>query len=257
MSGAGSESAMVRVLEEEPELGRYLPEAGLSQARAAAVAPLLRLDKGVRSFLIEESAAHGHFGLLILDGLIARHMSFGQIGSTEFAGPGDLLHPWLLRNDAPAQVEVRWEVLAPTRLAALDEDFATRVRAWPGLTAALLGRTARRSDAQALQAALHQAKRVEDRVLLALWHFAGRWGETGPEGRTVGLPQIKGEVLARFVGARRQSVSTALGTLTDRGAVIRQPDGSLLLPHPPPELDTITRGQRATDQPPPALRQSN
>jgi hypothetical protein len=255
MSLAGSETAMVRVLEEDPELGRYLSESALPQARAAAVAPLLVLIPGAKSFLIEEAAAHGHLGLLVLDGLIARHVSFGQIGSTEFAGPGDMLHPWLLRNDPVADVDVRWEVLASTRLAALDKDFASRVRGWPGLVAALLDRTAERSDAQVLQAALHQARRVEDRVLLALWHFAGRWGQTGPEGRTVSLPQITGDVLARFVGARRQSVSTALGALADRGAVIRRPDGSMLLPQPPSELDTIAHGQRASDQPPQALRQ--
>lgn len=105
-----------------------------------------------------------------------------------------------------------------------------------------------------LQAALHQARRVEDRVLLALWHFAARWGQTGPEGRTVDLHNITREVLARFVGSRRQSVSTALGKLQDRGSIVRLADGSLLLPRAPAELETIARGQRASDQPAVALR---
>jgi hypothetical protein len=240
---------MVRVLAEDPELGRDLAAGALPSARAAAIAPLMRLKPGIQSLLIEERAAHGHFGLLVLDGLIARHVSLGQLGSTEFAGPGDILHPWLRRSEPFADVEVRWEVLAPSRLAALDQEFASRIRAWPAITAALFNRTAERSDQRVLQAALHQARRVEDRVLLALWHFAARWGQTGPQGRTVNLHNITGEVLARFVGTRRQSVSTALGKLQDRGSVVRLADGSLLLPRAPAELETIARGQRASDQP--------
>jgi CRP/FNR family transcriptional regulator, cyclic AMP receptor protein len=145
-------------------------------------------------------------------------------------------------------------VLAAARLAALDADFANRVRAWPELAAGLLDRAAQRHDAQLLQAALHQAKHVEDRVLLALWHFAGRWGHVGPEGRIVHLPNITGEILARFVGARRQSVSTALGQLADRGQLKRRGDGAIVLPHQPPQLlANIERGRRATDRLPPVL----
>ncbi|MCA1709207.1 MAG: hypothetical protein LC808_40375 [Actinobacteria bacterium] len=137
----------------------------------------------------------------------------------------------------------------------MDRDFASRIRAWPELAAPLLSRTAERSDTQVLQAALHQPKRVDDRLLLALWYFAARWGRTGPEGRTVSLSNVTGELLARFVGTRRQSVSTARGNLRDRGDVIRRPNGSLLLPRPPAGLTTIARGQRATDQPQQTLHQ--
>jgi hypothetical protein len=241
---------MVRVLDEDPELGRHLSARALALASSAAIAPLLSLDEGPTSFLINEPDTHAHLGLLVLEGLIARHLSFGQIGSNEFLGPGDLLRPWARGGNRREVVHVRWEVLAPTRLAALDQDFANRVRAWPEIAAALLDRAAERSDSQALQAALRQAKRVEDRVLLALWHFAGRWGQIGPEGRIVTLPNITGEVLARFVGARRQSVSTALGQLTDSGAIKRRPDRSLVLPHEPPQLESIEPGRRATDRKP-------
>ena len=240
---------MVRVLAEDPELGRDLAGGAASSAGAAAIAPLMRLEPGIQSLLIEERAARGHFGLLVLDGLIARHVSLGRIGSTEFAAPGDILHPWARRSEPIAAVEVRWEVLAPSRLAVLDREFASRIRAWPAITAALFNRTAERSDQRVLQAALHQAKRVEDRVLLALWHFAGRWGQTAPEGRTVNLHGITGEALARFVGTRRQSVSTALGKLQDRGSVVRLADGALLLPRAPVELEAMVRGRRASDEP--------
>jgi CRP-like cAMP-binding protein len=247
---AHEELAMVRVLERDPELGRDLSPRALKLASAAAVAPLLRRDQGATSFLIDEPETHAHLGLLMLDGMIVRHVSFGQLGASEFLGPGDLLRPWGHRGTRREIAEVSWEALVPTRLAALDQEFAHRVSDWPEITAALLDRAADRSDSQALQAALHQAKRVEDRVLLALWHFAGRWGQTGPEGRTVALEHITGELLARFVGSRRQSVSTALGQLTDCGAIRRRADGALTLPDEPPQLKTIAPGRRATDRKP-------
>jgi CRP/FNR family cyclic AMP-dependent transcriptional regulator len=245
---AGRGIGMVRVLDEDADLGRYLSPSALKLASAAAIAPLHTLEEGPASFLMDEPLTHSHQGLLMLSGLIARHVSFGQIGSSEFYGPGDLLRPWARRGDP--SVQIRWEVLARSRLAALDQDFANRVRAWPELASALLDRAAERSDSQALQAALHQAKRVEDRVLLALWHFAGRWGQSGPRGRTVNLPNVTGELLGRFVGARRQSVSTALGQLADSGALERDADGGFTLPGAPRELETVAPGRRATDRKP-------
>ncbi len=236
---------MVRVLDEDPELARFLSGRALSAASAAAIAPVMAFDTGPVSFPIDEPTTHTHLGLLVLDGLIARHVSFGQIGATEFLGPGDVLRPWARRDQGTETAQVRWMILAPARLAALDADFASRVRAWPEVAAALADRTTRRHDAQLLQAALHQAKYVEDRVLLALWHFAGRWGQIGSQGRIVKLPHITGEILAQFVGAGRQSVSSALGKLTDRGLLRRRDDGSIVLPHEPPELAAITaRGPR-------------
>ena len=250
-SAAGDGSVeMVRVLDEDPELGRYLSGRALELATSAAIAPVLRVQAGPTSFLIDVSETRAHFGLLVLDGLIARHLSFGQIGSSEFLAPGDLLRPWLNRGEGTEVVHVTWEALGTSRLAALDQDFANRTRSWPEIATALLDRAAERSDSQALQAALHQTRRVEDRVLLALWHFAGRWGRVGPEGRIVNLPNVTGELLARFVGARRQSVSTAISQLAATGDIKRMPGGTLILPREPPHLEAIAPGRRATDRKP-------
>jgi CRP/FNR family transcriptional regulator, cyclic AMP receptor protein len=245
---------MVRVLELDPDLGRHLSTEARLTATASAVAPLITLGVGPTSFLIEDSARHSHLGLLVLDGLVGVHLNFGQIGTTDFLGPGDLLRPWVDRGAAAELAQVSIEILAPAQLAALDHDFARRIRPWPELAAALLDRAAQRSDAQSLRAALYQAKRVEDRVLLALWHFAGRWGHVAPEGRVVNLQKISGELLARFVGARRQSVSTALSRLVACGAITRRADGTFVLARQPPELDEVLRGRRATDVEPGGLR---
>jgi CRP/FNR family cyclic AMP-dependent transcriptional regulator len=237
--------AMVRVLDEDSALGRLHPRSR-DAARTAAIAPLLTLPPGVTRFLIDEAETHGHFGLLVLDGMVARHVTFGQISSTEFVGPGDAIRPWVV-PDGGETFNVRWEILSPTRLAVLDREFASRVRPWPEIAADLLDRSTARIHSQLLQAALRQAKRVDDRVLLALWHFAARWGTVGSEGRIVRIPNITGEVLARIVGARRQSVSTALNALQARGAIQRRPDGGWVIPDRPSQLEQLEVGSRASD----------
>lgn len=231
---------MVHVLEHDPALGGHLPASAMYQANSAALAPVLSLAPGVRSFLSDEPAPRGHLGMLVLDGLIVLHVSFGQIGATEFLGPCDVLRPWAM-SETVQVADARWETLTPTRLAVLDREFATRVRPWPELAAALLDRYTERLASQLLYAALRQTKRVEDRVLVALWHFAARWGQVSAEGRIVLLPHITGEVLANIVGARRQSVSTALGALVSRGAIQRRPDGSWLIRNKPPQLEQVDR----------------
>jgi CRP/FNR family cyclic AMP-dependent transcriptional regulator len=241
---------MVRVLAEDPGLARHLSGRALVQATSEAIAPLVRLQAGTRSFLLEEPQTHGHLGLLVLDGLLARHATFGHITATELLGPCDLARPWAPPREHGEFIEVRWEALAPTRLAALDRDFANRVRPWPEIAAALLDRTAQLADSHLLLSALRQARRVEDRVLLALWHFAGRWGELHPEGRTLRLSNISGETLAGVVGARRQSVSTALGQLADSGAIKRHPGGSVTIAAQPSELQHVQSQQQALSEHP-------
>jgi CRP-like cAMP-binding protein len=191
-----------------------------------------------------------HLGLLVLNGLVVRHMIFGQLGTNELVGPRDLMRPWARRRDASEVAHIDHEALVPVRLAVLDRTFVDRVRAWPEITTVLLDRASDRSDSQSLQSALRQARRVEDRVLVALWHFAGRWGQIGSEGRVIALPNVTGEILGRFVGARRQAVSTAITSLVRTGAVTRRADGTLVIPREPPKLDAIEPGRRATDRKP-------
>jgi CRP-like cAMP-binding protein len=80
---------------------------------------------------------------------------------------------------------------------------------------------------------------VETRLLVILWYYADRWGRVTPTG--VLLPvRMTHSLLARVVGARRPSVSTALGKLQERGFVERTDNGHWLLLGPPPrELDEL------------------
>jgi CRP/FNR family transcriptional regulator, cyclic AMP receptor protein len=235
MSAPPGHMEMVSVFGEDPDLARGLPHGTHESARSAALAPLVTWEPGVQATGIGEPPTQPHLGYLVLDGLITVHLRFGSIWSTELLGPSDVFLPWAMSTRVEV-AEARWEALAPTRLAELDGGFATRVRPWPELTAALLDRYAERLASQLLQSALRKARRVEDRIWVALWHFATRWGRVCADGRRVELPKVTGEVLANIVGARRQSVSTALTLLTDRGAIHREPDGGWLILQEPPHL---------------------
>ncbi len=225
---------MMHLLREDPGLGHGLAPHALESASAAAIAPVVNIDVGPNTLLPDEPLTSSHLGLLILDGLIARHVKFDQITSTELLGPGDLMRPCAQPHENSGIRDVSWEVLTPTRVAVLDPEFAQRIRPWPPIVAALLDRAFRRADSQQFQSALRQARRVEDRLLLLLWHFAGRWGEDTPEGRTVALPRVTGETLAQIVGARRPAISLALGALTDAGAITRHANGRITLIQAPP-----------------------
>jgi len=59
--------------------------------------------------------------------------------------------------------------------------------------------------------------------------LAERWGMVTPQGRIIRLP-LTHETLGSLIGARRPTVSLALGDLAERGEVVRQ-DGGWLLRH--------------------------
>jgi CRP/FNR family cyclic AMP-dependent transcriptional regulator len=61
-----------------------------------------------------------------------------------------------------------------------------------------------------------------------LWLLAERWGRVVPGGVLVSL-RLPHRTLAGMVGARRPSVTTALGQLMARGAIERRPDGGWVL----------------------------
>ena len=139
----------------------------------------------------------------------------------ELIGPGDVMRPWSW-DDAGSHVraEVGWEVLEPTRLAVLDHALVTRINPWPQLGVELFNRGTRRAHHLAVALAIAHHQRVEDRLLLTLWHLAERWGKVTPEGILVPLP-LGHQRLADIVGAHRPSVTTAMGALDKAGK--RQP----------------------------------
>jgi CRP-like cAMP-binding protein len=124
-------------------------------------------------------------------------------------------------------------VLEPTRLAVLDHKLVLRMNPWPQLGLELFARGTRRAHSLAVALAIAHHPRVEDRLLLTLWHLGERWGRVRPDGIVVPLP-LSHQRLAELVGAHRPSTTTAIGELTRAGLISRD-DGRWVLHGTPPE----------------------
>src|ERR671914_677660 len=132
------------------------------------------------------------------------------------------MRPWQWDDEGShVRAEVGWVVLEPTKLAVLDHGLVKRMVPWPQLGLELFNRGTRRAHHLAVALAIAHHQRVEDRLLLTLWHLAERWGRVHPDGIVVPLP-LGHQRLADLVGAQRQSVTTAMGGLTRDGAVSRR-----------------------------------
>lgn len=227
--------AVARVLEEDPDLCDRVRADQRPAAVAAALAHVERLGVGLWDEPATPAEQRDGFGLLVLDGVLARRVTLGRFDCTELLGQGDLLRPWTLSSAATASVpsNVTWNVVEPVRLAALDRRFALAVGPWPEISAALMDRMVQRARWLAFQLAVSHVVRVDTRLLLMFWHFADRWGRMTREGARVRIP-VTHSVLASVVGARRPSVTTSLGRLQDAGLIERIGEGEWLLHGSPP-----------------------
>ena len=238
--------AAARVLDEDPDLHDSVPDSERERAAGDAVARVEELDLGLWDEPDSPENYRDGFGLLVLDGMLARRVTLGRFDCTELLGQGDLLRPWSFAGASIASVpaKVTWNVVEPVRLAVLDRRFALAVSPWPEVAATLMDRIVQRARWLAFQLAVCHVVRVDTRLLLMMWHFADRWGRMTKEGARVRLP-VTHSVLASVVGARRPSVTTALGRLQDQGLIERLPDGAWLLHGSPPEDFALLEAQAA------------
>ena len=233
---AFGEEPPVRLIDEDPDLFGALPPRGQLDARARAVAPVIRLERGPWSANVTDVCDQDScLGLLVLDGLLVHSVVVVHEPRSEIVGPGDVLRPWQqLSEVASVPFAAHWQVVHTARLAILDNRFLAFAARWPKLMSAILERSVRRSHWLSLQLAITDLRRVDDRLMLFFWHLADRWGRMGPDGVTVPLP-VTHDVLAQLVCAQRPTVTSALKRLSDQGRVRRRSDKSwLLAPDPPP-----------------------
>ncbi len=161
-------------------------------------------------------------------------MILGETAAIEFLAEGDLLRPTGEAGSASVDTQVVWQVLEPTRLAVLDRDFLLSVQPWPEVTAQLLRRQERRAEWLSNVLAISHLPRVELRVLVLFWQFADRWGKVRGGEVSVPIPLTHLNV-ARLIGARRPTVTTALGRLAEAGLVVQEGNGHWLLRGGPPQ----------------------
>lgn len=232
----GSISDLISIVDADPDLGELLDEPQRLDARRQALTRMRRLMPGKWDAAGAREPDTHHQGFLVIDGLITREVEVLGRRCVELLGPGDVLRPW--HWDAAGShvhAEVGWIVLEPTRLAVLDHGLVTRMTPWPQLGLELFNRGTRRAHSLAIVLAITHHQRLDDRLLLTLWHLAERWGRVRPDGIVVPLP-LSHQRLADLVGAHRPSVTSAIGDLTRAGTVSRGAGGWVLHGSPPEQL---------------------
>jgi CRP/FNR family transcriptional regulator, cyclic AMP receptor protein len=245
-NGCGS----VQLLNIDPDLGRDLDSRRAREAAQRLYARSIDIPRG--RWLPSQAMLEGTrpIGLLLLEGLLVREATVDNHPSTELLGPGDVLRTWDdIEHEELLPRTIEWTALTPTRVAIIDHAFAVRAAQWPEVFASLLDRAARRAERLVVMQAIAHLTRVDDRLLALLWCLAERWGRVVPDGVLVSL-RLSHRTLAGMVGARRPSVTTALGQLIARGEIERRADGEwILLGDTPrsrdPELESPVRFERA------------
>jgi CRP-like cAMP-binding protein len=219
----------IRLLGVEPDLGQFLSDEDRGAA-ASVLVPLVQIQNGPvdTSNLLRD---RGAFGALLLDGMLMMQVRVGDQPTMTLLGPSDVLTV----TSTPRSMLLEQSsctATMPTRLAVLGTEVLAAVQRWPALAAGLYVRVAEQADRVTTQLAICQLPRVEARILALLWLLAESWGHVGPAG-TVLPVSLRHDALGALIGARRSTVTLALGELSERGAIIRQDGGWLLLESPP------------------------
>ncbi len=231
---------VISLLDADAGLADGLDDCQLQEARKRVLTELVSCGHGPWAVDPQDFEPRGGMGLLVVNGVLIRKVTVGDYTCAELLGPGDVLQPWLrVGPEESVATEIGWKVAEETDLAVLGRDFLLRAAPWPEIAAAVSRRLMQRTHWLAFHLAVCGLRRVDDRLLTVLWHFADRWGKVTPDGVRVEL-RLTHDVLAAVIGARRPSASTALKRLSDQGR-LRPLKGSrwLLLGPPPPELQQV------------------
>jgi CRP/FNR family cyclic AMP-dependent transcriptional regulator len=221
-------STNVRLLEVEPDFGRFLTD----EERLAAdelVVPVQEVRKG-RLDLTALLRDEGGFGAMVLEGMVMHRIRIADQATVRLLGPGDFLAvAGLTRSMLVGESDC--SATGPVRLGILGDEVLAAAQRWPQLGAGIYVRVFEQMDRLAAQLAICQLPRVDQRLLSLLWLLAESWGRVGPAG-TVLPVSLTHDALGSLIGARRPTVTLALGELSERGAIVRQERGWLLLEQP-------------------------
>lgn len=225
------------LLDLDPDLANGLDAAELAAARRILV-PVATAAVGGWRPPTHVVAGAGSLGFLVVEGLLTRRAMIADTRCTELLGRGDILRPWSMdaTEVSSVPIEAAWHVVDhPARLAVLDANVTRQLGRRPTITCEILDRAIRRARWLSLQLAVCHTKHVETRLLMILWHFADRWGRVRGDGVVIDL-QLSHRTLGEIVGARRQTVTTALGRLRETEKLKPADGGRLLLLGDPPTV---------------------
>jgi CRP-like cAMP-binding protein len=217
----------VRLIDALPDLARHVAPEQLRTVRSATRLPVLQLAKGKLD--VGDLAEHGlsPFGAVVVSGLLTRHVDLGGEPGMCLYGPGDVLAASDLMSGTVPHGDM-WFASVPSRLAVLDDHLLVSIRRWPRLVPGLVEALCAQHDRALLRFVIAVQRRVEDRLLMLFWHLGDRFGRMTPDGIVIPI-SLTHEALARLVGARRPTITLALGELHDRDAVVRRADRAWLV----------------------------
>jgi CRP-like cAMP-binding protein len=226
----------VCLLDALPEVTALLDPDDLDRAKSELEAPLLVHGEGEWPTPHPDVFDPLALGILVMGGLLARHVRLGETTTTELVGPGDLLRSpeYETTGEVRFPSGIEFTVLEEARLAILDRDVTAAVCRWQPVVTWITTAAVRRSFALAELLALSHLRRVDARLLVLFWQLAIRFGRVQPEGVSVPL-RLTHETLGRVVGAQRPSVTTALSQLESSGRISRREGGGWLLHGEPPD----------------------
>ena len=121
-------------------------------------------------------------------------------------------------------------ILEPARLAVLDHDLVKRLVPWPQIGLELFSRGTRRAHNLAVALAISHHQRVDDRLMLTLWHLAERWGKVRPEASSCRCRSMAAGRSGRPPPVRDDGD----GKLARAGSLSRSGDGHWVLHGAPP-----------------------
>jgi CRP/FNR family transcriptional regulator, cyclic AMP receptor protein len=218
----------IRLFDAEPDLIRFLNPEDSELARDTLL-PVQSIPKGDANLrtLFDQNGA---FGAIVLDGLVQQSLKLGRHEGLRLLGPGDLVS----LTDAPTSMlvlQANCRAQSPTRVALLGRDMLLAIRHWPQIAAGLHAHAGEQSERLVTQMVICQLPRVDERLLALMWLLAESWGQVTASGTLLPI-SLTHAALGGLIGARRPTVTLALGNLTNAGAIARQPRGWLLLGSP-------------------------
>jgi hypothetical protein len=222
----GEPEGSVRLLDAEPSLARGIERVNLDDAREKLTAEIRRIEPGEWEAAGSKPDSPLFVGYLILDGAFIREVALSGRPSIELLGPGDLIRPWVV----PRALEVmhvtdEWSLISTGRVAVIDENFHLQAQEFPSILTVLMDRVVARSRWLGFHVALCQLPRIDHRLLLTFRYIAERWGTQDPRGVKIRI-RLSHRNLAALIGARRPKVSSALSTLSERGLIEQDRDGT-------------------------------
>lgn len=222
----GESEGTIRLLDAEPSLARGIDRFALDDAREKLTAEIIRMEPGDWENARKAPASPLFLGYLILEGAFTREVSISHRPSVELLGPGDLIRPWVTPHALEAMnVSDSWALLSAGHVAVIDEDFHLKAQEFPSILTVLMDRVVARSRWLGFHVAVCQLPRVDHRLLLTFRYAAERWGIETIRGIKIPI-RLSHRSLAALIGARRPSITSAIGALTEQGLIERAEDGT-------------------------------